>query len=197
MMFEMSPARSRTSLDAIVVAARDVLEADGLEALAMERVAASVGVRAPSLYKHVANRAALIRAVAQSVVDDLAVILRRATAHDDPATALRETAIAYRAFVRANPNGYGLLFAPLAPEMQPDGATIADLGRPIVAAVAALSGDDGALERARTFVAWAHGAVSMELAGGFRLGGDLDLAYGEGIEMILAGITARATPASG
>jgi len=193
----MSPARSRTSRDAIVTAAREILEADGLDAVLMERVAARVGVRAPSLYKHVANRAALIRAVAVSVVDDLAVIMARAAPTDDPAAALRATAIAYRAFVLANPNGYGLLFAPLAAEMQPDNAAIADLGRPIVAAVAALSGEDGALERARTFVAWAHGAVSMELASGFRLGGDLDVAYAEGIEMILAGITARATPASG
>ena len=32
----------------------------------------------------------------------------------------RATAHAYRAFVHANPNGYGLLFAHLAPELQPD-----------------------------------------------------------------------------
>ncbi len=45
-------------------------------------------------------------------------------------------------------------------------------------------------------VAWAHGFVSMELAGGFRLGGDLDAAYAFGIEAILAGVSAAARPGS-
>ncbi len=193
----MSPARARTSRDAIIVAAREILEAEGIDAVVMERVAVRVGVRGPSLYKHVPNRASLIRAVAEAVVDDLARVIAHAAATNDPAAALRATAVAYRAFVRANPHGYGLLFAPLATEMQPDPTSIADLGRPIVAAVSALTGEEGALERARTFVAWAHGAVSMELAGAFRLGGDLDVAYEAGIEMILAGISGRASPASG
>ena len=67
---------------------------------------------------------------------------------------------------------------------------------PIVRAMAALSGELDALEGARTFVAWAHGFVTMELAGAFRLGGDLDVAYAFGIESILAGVRSRATPAS-
>lgn len=60
-------------------------------------------------------------------------------------------------------------------------------------------GRDGpeALEAARTLVAWAHGFVSMELAGGFRLGGDLAAAYATGIELIIAGISERAFPARG
>ena len=45
-------------------------------------------------------------------------------------------------------------------------------------------------------MAWAHGFVSMELAGGFRLGGDLDAAYATGIDLILAGISGRASPAA-
>ena len=56
--------------------------------------------------------------------------------------------------------------------------------------------DPYALEAGRTLVAWAHGFVSMELAGGFRLGGDLDAAYATGIDLILAGISGRASPAS-
>ncbi len=60
-----------------------------------------------------------------------------------------------------------------------------------------LAGPSEALEGARTFVAWAHGFVSMELAGAFRLGGDLDAAYAFGIESILNGVSASATPASG
>ena len=37
---------------------------------------------------------------------------------------------------------------------------------------------------------------AMELAGAFRLGGDLDAAYAFGIDAILDGVSAAGTPAS-
>ena len=52
-------------------------------------------------------------------------------------------------------------------------------------------------DAARTFVAWAHGFTSLEMAGGFRLGGDIDAAFANGIDLILAGISERASPSAG
>jgi AcrR family transcriptional regulator len=193
----MSPAPARTSRDAILSAARAILEEDGLDAVVMSRVADRVGVRGPSLYKHVTDRAALIRAVGEAVTADLARQLLLAVSTGDARADLTATAHAYRAFVLANPNGYGLLFAHLSPDLQPDPAAIAELARPIVEAMSAMVGPDDALPAARTFVAWAHGFVSMELAGAFRLGGGLDEAYASGVATILDGISARASPAAG
>jgi AcrR family transcriptional regulator len=192
----MSPAPARTSREAILAAARALLEEDGLDAVVMSRVAERVGVRGPSLYKHVPNRSALIRAVADAVTADLGRVLQGSTTSGDPADDLRAIAAAYRAFVHRNRNGYGLLFTLRGPDLQPDPTAVAELGRPIVAAVARLIGDDGpaSLDGGRAVVAWAHGFVSMELAGMFRLGGDLDAAYAAGIDVILAGISARAHP---
>jgi AcrR family transcriptional regulator len=192
----MSPAPSRTSVDAIVAAARRILETDGLAAVTMRDVAEAVGIQGPSLYKRVPDRAALIRAVAEGVVADLAGTLARATETGDPHADLRSVADAYRAFVHRNPNGYRLLFADLPAGASPDPAALAVLADPIVQAMRALVGEPAALEGARTFVAWAHGFVTMELAGAFRLGGDLNAAYAFGIESILAGVRSRATPAS-
>jgi AcrR family transcriptional regulator len=190
------PAPARTSRDAIVAAARAILEEDGLDAVVMSRVAERVGVRGPSLYKHVRDRSALIRAVADGVTADLTRTMSTAVATGDAHADLTAAAQAYRVFVQANPNGYGLLFAHLAPELQPDPATLAEVARPLIEAMASLVGDDRALTATRTLVAWAHGFVSMELAGAFRLGGELDAAYADGIESILIGVSVRGRPAS-
>lgn len=192
----MSPAPARTSPDAIVAAARRILEAHGLPAVTMRNVAGAVGVKGPSLYKRIPDHAALLRAVSEAVVADLSRTLARATETQDPRADLRATAIEYRAFVLRNPNGYRLLFADLPSGASPDPLSLAALGGPIVRAMVRLAGESDALEGARTVVAWAHGFVSMELAGAFRLGGDLDAAYAFGIEAILAGVSELATPAS-
>src|SRR4051812_34442590 len=106
----MSPAPARTSTDAIVAAARHILEAGGLSSVTMRSVADAVGVKGPSLYKRVPDRAALLRAISESVASDLARAMSHATESDDPRADLRATAFAYRAFVQRNPNGYRLLF---------------------------------------------------------------------------------------
>lgn len=75
-------------------------------------------------------------------------------------------------------------------------ADAAAVGRPIIPkSMAQLAGDTIALEAARTVASWAHGFVSMELAGAFRLGGDVDAACR--FETILAGVSAAATPGPG
>jgi AcrR family transcriptional regulator len=190
----MSPAPSRTSRDAIIAAGRTLLERDGLEGVSMARIAELVGVRGPSLYKHVPSRAALIRAMSEDVAAELEHVLTEAMTTGSVADDLRAAADAYRRYVRANPAAYGLLSASLGPEARPDPDAVAAVGLPIVSAMSRLGGGERALEAARTMVSWAHGFVSMEQAGAFRLGGDVDAAYAYGIEIILAGVSAREHP---
>lgn len=183
------PARSRTSLDAIVRSGRLVLDDEGIDALTMQRVASAVGVRAPSLYKHVRDRDALIRLIAADVVRDLGALLRAAATTGDPRADLIAIAHEFRAWARAHPGGYALLFsrvpdAWIAPE--PD----ADAIEPLLRTAAALAGPDHALEAARTVVAWASGFIGMELAGAFRMGGDVDAAFAWGVEHLAAAIAA-------
>ena len=187
----MSPAPARTSVDAIVAAARRTLEADGLAALTMRSVAEAVGVKGPSLYKRFPDREALLRAVADSVVADLSRTMATATATDDPAADVHAAVLAYRAFVRRNPNGYRLLFTELPSGASPDPAILAALGEPLVRAMAGIAGESRSLEAARTVVAWAHGFVSMELSGAFRLGGDVERAFEFGVHRLAEALAVR------
>jgi Tetracyclin repressor-like, C-terminal domain len=71
---------------------------------------------------------------------------------------------------------------------QPDPDRLAHVSTPVLRIATTLSGQRRALEAARTVVAWAHGFISMELAGALRLGGDVDLAYAFGIERLGAAL---------
>ena len=52
-----------------------------------------------------------------------------------------------------------------------------------------LVGPERALEAARLVTAFAHGFVSMELSGAFRLGGDVDEAYRYGVGVLVDALT--------
>jgi AcrR family transcriptional regulator len=189
------PTPARTSVAGIVSAGRRILEADGLDALTMQAVAKAVGVRAPSLYKRVQGRAELVRLIATDAAEELAAHLDRAASVGDPRDNLRAMARAHRAFVRAHPRAYELLFASLPEESRVDAGLNARASAPLIRAAAALAGDRDGLEAARTVVAWAHGFASMELAGAFRLGGDVDAAFAYGIDRIADAIALRARDA--
>ena len=191
------PTPARTSLEEIVRASRSIVEAGGFDSLTMQRVASAVGVKAPSLYKHVRNRDALVRFVVEGVAHELTETLDAAAKTGDPLADLRSLAHALRAYARANPAAYGLLFAHLPAEARPDQDDLARTSAAVLRTTTTLAGPDLALEAARMVVAWAHGFISMELAGAFRLGGDLDRAYAFGIERLGTALVQAAPSPSG
>jgi AcrR family transcriptional regulator len=183
------PAHAQTSTAAIVAAGRRLLEDRGVDALTMHGVAVAVGVRAPSLYKRVRNRSDLLRLILEDVTDELTSALDAAATSGDPVTDLRAMAAVYRRFAHANPVTYTLMFAPQAGP----GAAARSVrsSATLLRLVAELAGPAHTLPAARTMVAWAHGFISMELAGAFRLGGDVEQAWDFGLDRVLATIRHR------
>jgi AcrR family transcriptional regulator len=180
------PAHSQTSTAAIVAAARHLLEERGTDALTMRDVADAVGVQAPSLYKRVRGRSDLLRLILEDVTDELTAAVDAAAGSGDPAADLRAIAAAYRKFAHGNPVAYNLLYAPQAvpgaiARSQRSSATLLRL-------VAEVAGQRHALPAARMLVAWANGFITMELAGAFRLGGDLEEAWDFGLDRVLNAI---------
>ncbi len=185
----MSPAIARTSNDAIIAAARQLLEMGGPDAVTMQAVADVVGVRAPSLYKRFADRSTLMTALADDVAADLAATVEPPAHIRDARRALRAMATRYRAFAHRAPRAYGLLFgAAGVPGGAPSPGTDALAAAGVLRVATALVGPDDALDAARLLVAFAHGFVSMELAGAFRLGGNVNTAWDYGIDTLIAGL---------
>ena len=91
-------------------------------------------------------------------------------------------------FAHAQPTTYGLLFARLPAAARPNEENLARSSAAVLRTTTSLAGPDLALEAARMVVAWAHGFISMELAGAFRLGGDVDRAFAFGIERLGAAL---------
>jgi AcrR family transcriptional regulator len=170
------PTPDRTSLDEIVAAARDLLETDELT---MQAVAARVGVRAPSLYKRVKDRDALVRLVAEATLTELAAI----------AGDIYAVAGEFRAFAHRRPAAFRLV---MGGGVTPEPALVRAASEPILRAAAALAGDENALVAARTFTAWANGFIGMELNRGFNLAGDVDEAWRYGLDRLVAAISLSA-----
>ncbi|MBD7956363.1 TetR/AcrR family transcriptional regulator [Microbacterium sp. Sa4CUA7] len=171
------PTPERTTLPAIVAAARDLLEEGGPTKVSMQAVAERVGVRAPSLYKRVRDRDALLQLVAEATVDDLGTAL---AASDHTLAGL---ARAYRSFAHTHPEGFRHLYA-----SSPDLAPLQRASAPVLQAAREAVGEQRALDAARFVTAWATGFVSMELAGAFRLGGDVDAAFEYGLTQLQAAL---------
>ncbi|GAA3895630.1 TetR/AcrR family transcriptional regulator [Streptomyces sp. NPDC003631] len=186
------PTPERTSLEAIVGAARDILESQGLAQLTMQAVADRVGVRAPSLYKRVRNRDALVLLVTEETLLDLEKHLDAVPSAADPRETLADLLRAFRAFAHARPAGYHLIFAGAPGPTRPDPARLARAAAPVLQIAAELAGPAQALEAARTITAWAYGFISMELADAFNLGGDVDRAYEYGLTHLAAALTEEA-----
>ena len=157
----------------LAAAARALLDEEGPDALTMRRVADRLGIRAPSIYKHLDGKDALEAAVISQGFVELADAFEDAVAgSDDPLGAL---AAAYRAFALERPHLYRLMTErPLRRDLLAPGVE-ERAARPLVEA----AGGDEALARAAW--AFAHGMTVLELNGRFPPDADLDAAWREGL----------------
>lgn len=100
----------------IVAAARALYFERGPDAVTMRGVAERVGVTATALYRHFADKDAILREVMGEGSRLLGSHLFRALEAPTPLERLRATANAYLDFAVAQPQAYRALFDPVAPE---------------------------------------------------------------------------------
>lgn len=180
------PTPAKTTNQDIVAAARRLLEAEG-DDFSMATLAEQVGIRAPSLYKRFRDRAAILAAVEEVVIKELGEVLARALKRKSQ-SPLSSAAHAYRKFAKANPRSYPLMFARSA-SFDDSVQTARQMAlAPILVFLEESTDASDALSAARFLTAFLHGFVSMEIAGAFRLGGDVDQAFDDGLQRALGGL---------
>lgn len=172
----------------VVAAARMLLEAEGPAVPTMRRVAEELGIRAPSLYKHLPGKRSIEVALIEAGLEEMGQAL-----HDEVGAAPPEEAIArllarYRAVSKAQPNLYRLATAGQLPR---------GLLRPGLEDWAAepfvlVTGDESL---ARALWAFAHGLMILEIDCRSREGADLDATWAAGAAAFGAAVGARRVPA--
>jgi len=160
----------------IVAAARTLVEEEGIDSLSMRRLADRLGIQAPSIYKHLPDKAALENALISATFEEQAAVFEAAlVGATDPLAAFAAT---YRDFARRHPHLYRLMTErPLDRERLTPGVE-ERAAAPIVQAL----GGDGDL--ARAVWAFAHGMMILELNDRFPPDADLDAAWHRGLDAL-------------
>ena len=158
----------------ILATARRILEAEGPDALTMRRLADEIGIKAPSLYKHVADKAALEALLIESGFTELAEQLEGIPAGSSDVDRITLLAVTYRRYANAHPHLYRLLTVGALPRERLRPGVEARAAQPVIDA----AGDP---DRARALWAFAHGMAILEIDGRFPPGADLDAAWRTGI----------------
>lgn len=176
-------ARAGLTPDRVVEAAAVMADETGLGGVVLAGLAERVGVRQPSLYKHIDSLAGLRRGISVVAQRQLLEVLTRAAVGRSGREALVAMARAYRGWALEHPGRYEaaqLVPAPGDVEHQASAAAIVDLIADVLAAYGLR--DDDAIDAIRGFRAMLHGFVSLEAAGGFRLRADVDRSFDRLVE---------------
>ena len=184
------PFPAKTTPDAILEAALQMLTENGLEGLSLRNLATRLQIKAPSLYRHFADRSALEAALAAHGSEQLR--LRLEEIHESkPEVAARIAATRYLEFAVQNPALYNLMTFGYGSQLQ-----YGSSGQPKALWNAFLKLMSGVTEReddtAATVSLWAflHGYASLQRSGAFGESGPQG-AFEVGLDALLTGLKAR------
>ena len=162
----------------------------GLARLTLAALAERLGVRQPSLYKHIDGMDALQRSLAVRAKTELASVLARAAVGRERGDAIASLSHAYRAWALEHPGRYAAAQrAPAAGDADDQAASRAIVG--IVADV--LDGyelrEDDAIDAIRAFRSTLHGFITLEAGGGFGLPVDIDRSFDQLVRGLITALS--------
>ena len=179
-------------------AAAGLADEVGIARLSMGLLAERLGVKAPSLYKHVDGLADLEHRIAVLAMNELADALRDAMQGRSGRDALTAGTQAMRAWVKGHPGRYAA--GNVAQITGPDDPLITAANRVMASWSAMLHGyridpaqQTHALRMLRSML---HGFATLETAGGFQLGTDVDDSFTWIVDFLDHGLRASCSPAA-
>jgi AcrR family transcriptional regulator len=174
----------------VVAAAATLVDEIGFHELTMGVLADRLGVRPPSLYKHVESLADLRHRIATVAMTELGDEIRDALQAKAGHDALRAMFFAIRTYVRAHPGRYTSTVG--AEFTGPDDPLLAASARVLASIGAVLSGygideqdRDHAIRAMRCVI---HGFASLSAANAFQWNADLDVSFEWMIEFVERGL---------
>jgi AcrR family transcriptional regulator len=186
------PPKVRLDRARVVQTAADLVNAEGLEALTLNRLAEVLGIQTPSLYNHIDGLPGLYHQLALLNTRTLGDRLANAAIGKSGPQALGAVAQAYRAYIKECPGLYtaSLRAARSLPSLDPALVAAEDrvvqIGLAVVASFG-LTGEDG-LHAVRGLRSVVHGFATLEIAGGFGLPLDCDESFNRLVRMLVRGL---------
>ena len=172
------PRAGLTAAD-IVIAAADIADESGYDNLTMGLVADRLGVRAPSLYKHVDGLADLQHRIATLAISELGEATRDAMLGTSGPDALAAFARAFRTYVVAHPGRYTATIG--AEPIGPEDPLLKASARLLDSIAAVLRGygisPDDMDHALRTIRSTFHGFAALQAANGFQWSADPDESF--------------------
>lgn len=182
----------------VVVAAAELIDELGVQGLSMGVLAGRLGVKPPSLYKHVDGLADVVHRIAVQATTDLADEIRDATQGKAGSDALPAAAKAMRAYFARHP-GCAAVANSVRPA-GPDDPIIEARERVLQSYAAVLSGYDldpvQQVHAVRLLRSVLHGFTALEADDGFQMSTSVDDSFAWMIDLIDRGLQAAPAPGS-
>jgi AcrR family transcriptional regulator len=185
--------RAGLTAERVVRAGAELADEHGWSQLTLAGLAGRLGVRQPSLYKHIDSLDGLHRGISVLAKRELGEAIAHAAVGRSGRDALVAVCSAYRAWVHSHPGRYAATVrAPAADDLEDQQAAAGV----VAVVVAVLAGFDlegeRAIDAARAVRSAVHGFVTLEASGGFGLARDLDISFAFLVETLSGGLEAVA-----
>ncbi len=186
---------AQTDYPTIIHTAQQLIERDGVEQLALASLASELGIKAPSLYRYVTNKTALLKGVVTITIQQLFETYSQAlnTSAGDPQNQMLAICHGHRQFAHAQPKNYALAFTAASDEQRADPASLVEMVLPVQAIMAQISGQEHSLSALRGMLGLIHGFILLELNQQLQRGGDLSAAFDFAVRSYLAGVATLAS----
>jgi AcrR family transcriptional regulator len=181
--------RAGLSAQIVVEEAERMVDESGFDGLTLAALAGRLGVRQPSLYKHIDGVAALRRAIAIRAMTEANGVLTRAAVGRSRGDAIMAMAAAYRAWALAHPDRYLVTQVALDPEDAEQAKVGADFVQMLTSVLGGfgLTGDD-AVDAIRAIRSALHGFISLEAGGGFAMPRNIDRSFQRLVTALIAAL---------